>query len=214
MPTIEILRAKSRKLANNVYSDEVVLCIKNKGLIFILLLCFNNLVYAQQTKDETSSENYSRFRLLTGAYDMVGKDPNFRYKNVFMNVNYKTSYFTDKSNPIKVKFSLEPGIYFASISEYDGKNVKEYSIHVEPYIRVGPELLLFNNIFINGSTGILAVTHSNGISPMVFVNANASSLIKLTEELNLEIELGVNLPFIFYGNSGTLYFSIGLSLFD
>jgi hypothetical protein len=133
----------------------------------------------------------------------VSKYESPELRHWFMNLNYRTSDFHKFVKPLSFGGTLELGVNISFPAER-GWDV----VFFLPYIKAGPELSLFKNVFISGNAGIAAPY----LYTLVFFGGlNMSYLIPVSESYLIEIEYGVHTSW-FHGNLYLIYFTTGFAI--
>lgn len=180
----------------------------NRKFIFLSLLnffIFSN-IHPQTTEPSKQSgkDLLSRFRIINGVTALsLAKN---RYSSLYyVNVNFRTSSFSDSTNFFSFGFSAEPGINVVFSSE----DIRD--IFFLPYAKAGPEISLLKNMFLSANIGFVGFL-TEGILGMVtpIYGVNYFHLINISEKSYIELETGFHSPFQ-APKSMFFYFAAGFS---
>lgn len=177
-------------------------------LTYFLFFLFNCLSTSYPQSDTTLEGNHfeklSRLRLSVGYVDLFGDEDDFAYP--FFNLSFRSSGFDRSSSKFMVKLAFEVGINALIISH---KNVDYVDVYFLPYAKFGPDIRLYNNLFIAGSAGLAFATYEGNFAPAPFLGLNGFYLLELNEKFSLELESGIHTTF---GWPLLFYVTIGISL--
>ena len=135
-------------------------------LPFILIIAFNIQAQELQDSEEQQHIHLSRYRLQMGYVDLIKQNFDFKFKQYFLNINFRASGFDDSSKIFKVKMSSEIGSNFML-------NKDESWFIFSPYAKFGPEIKLSNDIFLAGSLGLVAASAFGKFVPFPFWGVNS-----------------------------------------
>ena len=174
-------------------------------LPFFLFFLFNCLSTSSPQSDTTLKgnhfENLSRLRLSVGYVDLFGDDDDFGYS--FFNLSFRSSGFDRSSSKIMIKLAFEFGINSLIITY---KNVDDFDLYFLPYAKFGPDIRLYNNLFIACSAGLAFATYEGNFAPVPFLGLNGFYLLELNKTFSLELESGIHTtlgwPLLFYVTVG------------
>ena len=176
-------------------------------VILLILSSFKILAQTDLYSAGKERERLSRYRLAIGYCRIVPEESGFDFKHYFLNLSYRTSGFSASSHSISVSGFLEGGVNALIMSEIDHNG---FGTYFTPYGKLGPEINLTGNTFLSGSIGLVLITYGYYFGPVPFVGINAFYLLKLNNDLFLEIETGFHttfpnvdkLPYLMYLNLG------------
>jgi predicted alpha/beta superfamily hydrolase len=117
---------------------------------------------------------------------------------IIFNLNFRNSQLDSiqlKSN-VSLSFSTESGV-----------NVYPDAFFILPYFKIGPELRLYKNLYIDAHVGIGLTFSIGGFLPFPFWGTEAGYIFNLSKNHSLEFEIGTNGVSEFY----TYYSSIAVS---
>jgi hypothetical protein len=172
---------------------------------YFLFFLSNCLSTSSPQSDTTLEGNHfeklSRLRLSVGYVDLFGDEDDFA--DPFFNLSFRSSGFDRSSSKFMVKLAFEVGINALIISHEYVDNVDLYFL---PYAKFGPDIRLYNNLFIAGSAGLAFATYEGNFAPVPFLGLNGFYLIELNEKFSLELESGIHTtlgwPLLFYVTVG------------
>lgn len=165
----------------------------NRKFIFLSMLyfyCFSN-IYPQiaEPSKQSGKDLLSRFRIINGVsgFTLAKNDSPALY---YINVDYRTSSYSDSTNFFSLGFAAEPGINVV----FSPENIKD--VFILPYAKVGPEISLFKNMYLGANVGFVGFL-SEGTLGMVtpVYGVNYFYLINITEKSYIELETGFHSPF-------------------
>lgn len=175
---------------------------------YFLFFIFNCLSTSSPQSDTTLEGNHfeklSRLRLSVGYVDLFGDEDDFAYP--FFNLSFRSSGFDRSSSKFMVKLAFEVGINALIISYENDDDINVYFL---PYAKFGPDIRLYNNLFIAGSAGLAFATYEGNFAPSPFLGLNGFYLFELNEKFSLELESGVHTTF---GWPLLFYITVGISL--
>ena len=182
--------------------------MKNYSFILFIVFCFIYLpLFPQERSSLNDFENtLTRNRIQIGYSSIIREDDKPELKNVFLNLNHRSSKFNPYTKSFKINWALEPGINFLLIDDNDIKG-----LGVVPYGKVGPEMSLFKNMFIGGNVGIGASLF-NYFFIYPFVGLNAYYLIPLDKNLFIELESGFHTSYVKHSQPYLIYIAGGISI--
>jgi len=166
-----------------------------------------------QTNEEFINSNLnllSRFRLSVGYVELLENDYDYNFRHPFFNVSFRSSGFDKASSSFGVKFAFDSGINGLIIS--NETSATDFSLYFVPYAKLGPEMRLYNNIFLSPCAGFLFVFFETAFGVLPFAGINSFYLLPLNDHLNIELEGGFHtsfypedLPVLFYITAGISY---------
>lgn len=180
---------------------------------FVLLLTILSLTSNSKGQDliaalADDSIKFSRTRLMAGLTYLYAKYESEEFSSPFINFSYRSSDISDSSKIYKFGFSFEPGINILFL-----KGSQSFSPYFLPYLKIGPEIYLGNNLILGGSFGLLIFLSgeaSNLAYP--FSGLNLFYLFNLDDEQFIELETGFHTTMTFRNSHPLLfYLSIGLA---
>ncbi len=185
-----------------------------RNFIFVLLLTILGLTSNIKGQDLISaladdSIKFSRTRLMVGLTYLCAKHESEEFSSPFINFSYRSSDISDSSRIYKFGFSFEPGMNILFL-----KGSQSYSPYFLPYLKIGPEIYLGNNVILGGSFGLLIFLSSETANlAYPFSGLNLFYLFKLDDEQFIELESGFHttmtfrnsLPLLFYLNIGLAF---------
>jgi hypothetical protein len=186
----------------------------NNSLSTIIIFCLLNtfsVSFSQLNSglEENKLIKLSRYRLSFGYVNLLSEDDNFIFRHPFFNISFRSSGFDRSSSDIKVKIAFEPGINGLIIAGRDFNNSQSYSLYFVPYLKFGPEIRLYKDLFFAGSVGLAFVSYERNFAPLPFIGFNGFYLYELSNRISVEVESGfhttMGLPIL-------LYITIGISL--
>lgn len=177
-------------------------------LVNFLFFLFNCLSISYPQLDTTLEENHpeklSRLRLSVGYVDLLGDEDEFAFP--FFNLSFRSSGFDRTSSKFMVKLAFELGINTLIIFY---ENNDDMDVYFLPYAKFGPDIRLYNNLFIAGSAGLAFATYEGNFAPVPFLGLNGFYLVELNEKFSLELESGIHTSF---GWPVLFYVTVGISL--
>lgn len=176
------------------------------NLLFFLFNCLTtSFPQSDTTIEENHSEKLSRLRLSVGYVDLLGDEDEFAFP--FFNLSFRSSGFDRSSSKFMVKLAFELGINTLIIFY---ENNDDLDVYFLPYAKFGPDIRLYNNLFIAGSAGLAFATYEGNFAPVPFLGLNGFYLVELNEKFSLELESGIHTSF---GWPVLFYVTVGISLF-
>jgi len=174
-------------------------------LTYFIFFLFNCLSISFPQSDTSLNDNHfeklSRLRLSVGYVDLFGDDDDFGLS--FFNLSFRSSGFDRSSSKFMVKLAFEVGINALIISH---KHVDDVDLYFLPYAKFGPDIRLYNNLFIAFSAGLAFATYGGNFAPVPFLGLNGFYLFELNEKFSLELESGIHTslgwPLFFYVTVG------------
>ena len=176
----------------------------SKILLFIVFI--SQLSAQDDSIINDNSYLLSRSRILFGYSTLIQKDEKPELKNIFMNINYRTSGFDSFAKPFRIKWAFETGLSGLDLQDKDLQGIA-----LLPYVKTGPEMSLLRNLFIGGSIGMASLV-LNYFAVFLYGGINSYYLIPLNKTLFLEIELGYHTTFFLEKTPYLIYFSTGIGI--
>lgn len=170
---------------------------------FIIYPIFSQENLASLKENEN---NLTRNRTQLGYSTIVRQNDKLELKNVFINLNHRTSGFNSFTKPFTVEWAFEPGINFLYIDDIDING-----LGIVPYVKAGPEMILSRNLFLGGNIG-LGASLTNYFFIWPFVGVNIYYLIPLDKTLFLEFETGFHTTYTKDYTPYVIYLAVGISI--
>lgn len=149
----------------------------------------------------------TRSRLLFGYSGVIMKDAEPMFRNLFFNVNYRTSKFDQFTKAFRLNFASEVGLNGVMLREKDSFG----SGSVIPYVKIGPEMSLGKNVFVGGSIG-LAVAFIGYFGILPYAGINSYYLLPLNDDIFVEFEGGFHTSFVGENTPYMIYLASGIAI--